>query len=399
MASENLISPYGRILSVHSESAFRKHLVDYLEDSGFTLFEASNGEEGLAVFRRITPDLVLSSLQMPVQNGLELLDAIKRESPETPVIVISGKEQADAPIEALRLGAWDYIEKPVANMAVLEHAVCRALERGRLVTENKIYRLELEKKNIQLSQSLAQLKEDQQAGRSVQEQLLPKSLVKFEDCIFTRKVLPSLYLSGDFVDYFEIDEQKIGFYIADVSGHGASSAFITVLLKSLVSQLLANYQIGHSKNILYPDRVLKLVSDELLSAKLGKYLTMIYCVLDLKNNILNYSVGGHYPSPILCGAQQKQFLKGDGFAVGIFKEANFVTQSVKLPAKFTLAMFSDGILEIIEAKTLEEKEQILLNAVTDLHLEIPDILQAIGMKNDENLPDDITVLLIHRGKV
>ncbi|HRE32541.1 MAG TPA: response regulator, partial [Candidatus Berkiella sp.] len=118
---------------------------------GFTMYEAKDGEEALAVFRDKKPDLVLSSLVMPGINGLGLLESIKRESPETPVVIVAETHDTDHLIEALRLGAQDYVLKPVANMAVLEHAVCRALESGRLISENKKYRQELEAKNIQLA--------------------------------------------------------------------------------------------------------------------------------------------------------------------------------------------------------------------------------------------------------
>ncbi|HRE32540.1 MAG TPA: SpoIIE family protein phosphatase, partial [Candidatus Berkiella sp.] len=92
---------------------------------------------------------------------------------------------------------------------------------------------------------------------------------------FTHRVIPSLYLSGDFIDYFEINQDKIIFYIADVSGHGASSAFITILLKSFIEKIVLNYQMGYDDNVLHPEKVLKLLSDEILKVKLGKYLTMI----------------------------------------------------------------------------------------------------------------------------
>ena len=265
-----------RILSVDNDPGFRKSLSDYLEDSGFTIFEASSNKEALKLFREKKPDVILSSLQMEGEKGVDLLDNILQESPETPVIVMSETEKLDNLLEALRLGAWDYIIKPIKDLAVLEHTVCRALEKGRLSLENRRYRQALEEKNIELGRSLLQLRQDQQAGKSVQQQLLPKSNTRYGDYIFSQKVLPSLYLSGDFVDYFEISNNLIGFYIVDVSGHGASSAFITVLIKSLIEQLLVAYQIANQQTILHPNEVLKYISDIVLASKLGKYLTMVF---------------------------------------------------------------------------------------------------------------------------
>lgn len=389
-------SSYGRILSVDNEPAFRQEVNSYLEDNGFTTFEATSNKEGLMLFREKKPDLVLSSLQMMDENGLELLDAIRNESPETPVIVISKTEGVDNLLEALHLGAWDYIIKPIKNMAVLEHAVCRALERGRLVIENKRYRDELEEKNIQISRSLAQLKEDQKAGKSVQQQLLPKSEISFGNYHFSHKVLPSLYLSGDYVDYFEINSSMIGFYIIDVSGHGASSAFVTVMIKSLIEQILLKYQMGNDDSILHPDKVLKWISDNMLQAKLNKYLTMIFCLINKKDNTLKYSIGGHYPNPILLEKDKVKYIAGKGFAVGVFKQAEFTTEEWLLPTEFTLCLLSDGIFEVIEGKNTEVKEQSLLKLVKESKGNIQSILELTGTNRDFGFPDDIAILLVRK---
>jgi serine phosphatase RsbU (regulator of sigma subunit) len=315
--------------------------------------------------------------------------------------MISGADVMSDVIEALRLGAWDYIVKPITNMAVLEHAVCKALERGRLVKENQIYRAQLEEKNMHLTKSLAQLKEDQDAGRSAQQKLLPKSNFQFGSYTISYKWLASLYLSGDFVDYFAIDQEKLGFYIADVSGHGASSAFVTVILKSLVSRLLADYQMQRDDNILHPEKVLKIINDDILNSQLGKYITMVYCVLDAKENILHYSVGGHYPSPVLWDGKKANFLPGGGFAVGILKEAKYESYQYSLPSEFTLAMFSDGVFEIMKGKNFQENENRLLNLIHNNNEKIENILMQAGItteliNTEGGLPDDLTLLLIQR---
>jgi len=392
-----MIDTYGSILSVDSEPKFRKQIVDYLEDNGFSMLEASSKDEALAVFRQKKPDLVLSGLSIS-KDKFELIEVVKRESPETAVVVVSNRDDSDDIVEALRIGAWDFILKPLDNMAVLEHTVCRALERGRLVSENKKYRHELEKKNFQLSNSLMQLKEDQKAGRNLQQQLLPKSYAKFGNYTFSHRVIPSLYLSGDFVDYFEISKDLFGFYIADVSGHGASSAFVTVLIKSYIDQLRENHHIRRDNVIVNPDKVLKIISDNLLDAKLGKYLTMVFGVLDMKKNVLHYSIGGHYPNPILYDGENANYLLGGGFAVGIFKDAIFEKITYQLPEEFTLTMFSDGIFEIMEGKDLYEKENKILALMTNVKDGIKTLLNAFNVKNIENHPDDIALLLINRTK-
>ncbi len=393
-----MTNTYGRILSVDDDLKLREKIATYLEDSGFVVYEANNGEEALETCRLKKPDLVLCDLEMPVMDGLELLEILRKEFPELPVIIVSGTDRIKSVIDALRIGACDFIAKPITNLTVLEHAVCKALERGRLVVENRNYRLELEEKNIQLTQSLGQLEEDQNAGKSVQQKLLPQPQFDFKNYTFSHKVIPSLYLSGDFVDYFQISQNKVGFYIADVSGHGASSAFVTVLVKSIVERILHIYQLGQDETILQPDRVLKKISDEILNAKLGKYLTMIYCILDLDENSIVYSVGGHYPNPIIWDGKTATYLQGSGFAVGIFKDAKFQTSTLKLPNEFVLAMFSDGIFEIMNGD-MKQKEEKLLSLVNHAKLEINDIFSPLGIKSEEGQPDDITLFLMNRTAV
>ena len=102
----------------------------FLEDSDFAVFEAENGERGLALFRDLRPDLVLIDLRMPGMDGLAIVGIITQESPETPIIVLSGTGIIEDAIEALRQGAWDFVVKPAGSMVELEHAVNRALERA-----------------------------------------------------------------------------------------------------------------------------------------------------------------------------------------------------------------------------------------------------------------------------
>ncbi len=383
-----------RILFIDDDAALRKEVKEYFEDSGFTLLEAENGQEGLAVFHAENPDIVVTDLQMPVLGGLAVLQTLAKEFPEKPVLVISEAGGLDDVIQALRIGAWDYLTKPIIQIPVLEHAVCRALERSRLIEENKIYRRELELANQALKKSLDILEQDQEAGRSVQMRLLPEQGTVFGAYHFSHNVAPSLYLSGDFVDYFKINDNQFGFYIADVSGHGASSAFVTVLLKSAMSQILGRYQARQDDLILQPDKVLSSVSAEIHSAKLGKYLTMIYGVVDLAKNEFTYSIGGHYPNPILLENGKARFLEGKGFPVGIMKTATYQSHMVPIGKDARLLMFSDGIAEILPEKDMEAKDKLLLSMVTEGNGSIEYFIDKLGLQNKKGLPDDVTILAL-----
>jgi len=119
---------------------------DYLEDSGYHVFKAENGRAGLKMFQEKEPDIILVDLMMPEVDGFEVLSKVKEESPGTPVIVVSGTGVIQDVIEAIRRGAWDYLTKPIQDLAVLEHVVNKTLEKANLIQENEEYKRNLEKK-------------------------------------------------------------------------------------------------------------------------------------------------------------------------------------------------------------------------------------------------------------
>jgi putative nucleotidyltransferase with HDIG domain len=135
-----------KILTIDDEYIIRETISDYLEDKGYDIVEAENGRLGIEVFHKEKPDLVLVDLRMPEMDGLDVLSVLCKESPQTPIIMVSGTGILQDAIEAIRKGAWDYVSKPIQDMAVLDHAVNRSLERAQLIKENDAYKKHLEEK-------------------------------------------------------------------------------------------------------------------------------------------------------------------------------------------------------------------------------------------------------------
>ncbi|MCP5105789.1 MAG: response regulator [bacterium] len=132
------------VLTIDDEDTIRKSFRNFMEDCDYRVLEASDGRIGLEIFRREAPDLILVDLRMPEMDGLEVLEKVTRESPDTPIIVVSGTGLIGDAVEALHLGAWDYLLKPVEDLSMLLHAVEKALERARLLKENWQYKEHLE---------------------------------------------------------------------------------------------------------------------------------------------------------------------------------------------------------------------------------------------------------------
>jgi serine phosphatase RsbU (regulator of sigma subunit) len=382
------------VLVIDDERAIRETLTAYLEDSDFRVIQAENGRVGIEQCSRQRPDVVLCDLRMPEMDGLEVLAAVKAQFPEMPIIVVSGMGRLSDAIAALKLGAWDYITKPIEDMAVLEHAINQALERSELLRKNREYQEHLESTNERLRQSLQRLREDEEAGRRIQFQLLPEAHLIYGRYELDRRLLTSLYLSGDFVDYFAIDNDHLGFYMADVSGHGVSSAFVTVLLKSYVNRYLELFRQDKNHGILDPARILTRLNVNILGGKFSKYLTMFFGVINTRENRLHFSNGGQFPFPILYDGERSRFIGRKGLPIGLFDFAEYQTDSLELPEQFTITMLSDGILDTLEQSKVKDKLEFLLSLTNRTQSTIESLLHQLGLDASRTLPDDITILLI-----
>lgn len=384
------------ILVIDDDTVVRESIVAYLKASGFNILEAGSGNQGLATFHELHPDLILCDLKMPLMDGLSVLREVHAASPETPFIVVSGAGVMADVVEALRLGASDFITKPVADLEVLEYAINRALDNALLTKENRRYRESLEKAIGSLENSLHLLREDQKAGRKVQMKMLPHSALDYCGYRVDHQIIPSLYLSGDFVDYFQLSDNRIAFYLADVSGHGASSAFVTVLLKHMSINLLQEYQTHGGKHKVKPSHVLSYINKSLLQTDLGKHVTVFGGIVDIKEQTLTYSFGGHYPLPILAHDGQARFIEGKGLPLGLFEEAQFEDSIIDLPHSFTLTIFSDGILEVLPQKNLQDKENRLLSAIRGGANTVDALTDELGLSSLSEAPDDIAILTLAR---
>jgi diguanylate cyclase (GGDEF)-like protein/PAS domain S-box-containing protein len=132
------------ILVVDDEEVIRQSFQDQLEDLGYPVFTAADGQLAVEQLQQTTPDLILTDLRMPKMTGLELIKHCKVHWPEIPIIVISGAGVIGDAVEALRLGAYDYLIKPIRGLDILEHTVDKALNNARLVRENRAYQEHLE---------------------------------------------------------------------------------------------------------------------------------------------------------------------------------------------------------------------------------------------------------------
>lgn len=136
------------VLVVDDEELYRRSLGRILSRAGHQFSEARDATEALALLAQGGLDLVIADLRMPGLNGLELIRQIHEIDPDLPCIVVTGFGSAESSIEALRAGAFWYLEKPFdqGHLDVVRRLVEQAIEHGRLKAENRALQSELRAK-------------------------------------------------------------------------------------------------------------------------------------------------------------------------------------------------------------------------------------------------------------
>jgi sigma-B regulation protein RsbU (phosphoserine phosphatase) len=314
------------------------------------------------------------------------------------VVVLLNSDQSHRVAEYFRLGVAD-IAFPQSSDSELAAILKRVDDLAESREQKRLYRRELEKTNQNLQESLRLLKQDQLAGLEVQKSLMPESPLKFGDYEISHSITPSLYLSGDFVGYNFVLGRYLLFYFADVSGHGSSSAFVTVLLRFMIGRVIRKHQVqkDYAALALAPEGLVESINSQLLATGLGKHLTIVAGSLDTETRRLRYVIGAQQPAPILISAGQARFLPGKGKPAGIFEGATWAVEEVALPESFALVLLSDGVFDLLSDKEIIDKEETLLRYLTTSSESLDKLKDALFIDDIEDPQDDISVLLLTRG--
>jgi serine phosphatase RsbU (regulator of sigma subunit) len=220
----------------------------------------------------------------------------------------------------------------VTDPELLNHSVERALEKARLRRQNSDYRKHLEQTNRVLAEALGELRADQQGARLLQMHLLPRDGLALGPYTARRRLFPSRMLSGDFVDYFPLGGQHAAFYVADVSGHGAASAFVTAILTTLVDKYRQGHAQSSDNTVLDPPELLARLDRDLTALSLSQHVTAFYGVLDLGNERLRFANAGLFPFPLVADEAGVTALEAAGRPLGLPGRAGFTRGPAPLPA-------------------------------------------------------------------
>ena len=286
----------------------------------------------------LQPTVILQDLVMPEISGLDLVPQYREQesTKDTPLIVLSTKEEAETKAKAFALGANDYLVKlpdPVELVARIRYH-----SRGyiSLLQRNAAFE--------ELAKSRQQMAEQLEAGRKYLQALLPEPV---ESPVAVRWCyVPSADLGGDTFGYYWIDEDHFVLYLIDVVGHGLDSALLSVTLMNVLrSRALAD------TDFCEPGQVLKALNDAFPMEEYGeKCFTMWYGVYQPSTSTLAWSGGGH-PEALLFDGDSEQraepvHLESQGPMIGMMPCDEFESGRCHVKPGSSLFVFSDGVHEI-----------------------------------------------------
>lgn len=291
-----------------------------LEAEGFRTMAASDGPSAREAISRDLPDLVLLDVIMPGESGFETCTKLKSDprTAEIPVIFLSAQDDVKSKVRGLKIGGVDYISKPVHGEEVLArvrvHLRIREIN-GAIVREHQ-----------------ARIEEFRDAQQAI--------LVRPEQCpeaSFAVFYQPLEAAGGDFYDVMPIDDDVFGYFVADVSGHGVSAAFLTSAIKALLRQYTG--PLYSAEDTL---RRMNAVMRQMLGEE--QYLTACYAQLNRRTRKLSVVSAGHPPLIVVRG-DEARFLEVDSDPLGIFSALVIQRKEVMVTPGDRFYLYTDGIIE------------------------------------------------------
>lgn len=323
------------ILLVDDDRIHSRILEARLKGQGYQVLIAHSGESALEQVRLSPPTLILCDWLMDGMDGLEVCRAIKQDPAldATHFILLTSRTRVEDRVIGLDCGADDFLSKPVDP----DELLARVRSGIRLHQANERLKLLADELRCQKERMDQELAEAAGYVRS----LLPVEVRG--TVVVDSRFVPSHELGGDSFDYFWLDDDHFVMYLADASGHGLAAAFPSI---SLHNQLRSR---SLSVDLHDPAEVLKALNSGFqMERQQGRYLTLWYGVYQSSSRTLRFASAGHPPALIWSEdrGSPTSWLKGQGMAVGLFEDANYITESHAVDHGACLLVYSDGLYEV-----------------------------------------------------
>ena len=383
-----------KILSVDDEMDLELLLTQYfrrkIRNGEYEFTFAHNGLEALTLLLKNKDyDIILSDINMPEMDGLTLLTKINEmQNPALKCIMVSAYGDMGNIRQAMNNGAFDFATKPI-DLDDLSVTIEKAIEQIKYIREMQ--------KN---SEQLESLKGDLAIAREIQHAILPRIFPPFPENERQLDIAASMEaakdVGGDFYDFFRIDDEHIGFVIADVSGKGIPAAIFMAVSRTLMRA--TGIRGGSTSECMnYTNELLTKESVDCM------FVTVFYGIYNIETGEIHYCNAGHNPPYILKknGTLEALQMSKDPM-VGAVEGLTFHEETVKLDAGATLFMFTDGVTEATNA-TFEEYGESRLEATLkgctgeSCQEMIETVTQNVkAFVGDAEQSDDITMLVLKR---
>lgn len=259
-----------------------------------------------------------------------------------------------------------------------------AMQSAQVIENARLY--EEEKK-------LQQIEEDLKTARNIQFSLLPKENPSLPNVDIAGFSLPAREVGGDYYDFINIDQDRLGIVIADVSGKGMPAALLMANLQAtLRGQALTNY--APSKCIAKSNSLL------CRSVDVGKFVTLFYGILNTNEKTFTYTNAGHcYPLIFNRKGEFKELEKG-GLVLGVLDDYPYQEERMVLHPGELILLYTDGITEAFNQRDEQFEEERLIKVVQEsFHLDAKDISQqilnhVIAFQEDVPQSDDLTSVVV-----
>ena len=251
------------------------------------------------------------------------------------------------------------------------------------------------------------MKQDMALAARIQQSFLPHTPPQLEKVVFEWGLLSCDALAGDALNVIRLDEDHVGFYILDVSGHGVAAALLAMTLIHTLSADKPNSLLFHTLDavekiyaIRPPSEVATRLNQQFpMDDIIGQYFTFIYGILNLKANSVKYVSAGH-PGPVVTRSSGKaESFPATGMPVGFFEEGQYSEQTIQLNPGDRLYFFSDSIPETTnkysEQFGSERMQRILHKNQTRFNLrDSIDDLAASALKWNglSSMKDDVSIV-------
>ena len=326
-----------KILSVDDESDLELLLTQYfrrqIRKGEYDFRFAHNGLEALTMLLKEKDyDIILSDINMPEMDGLTLLTKVNEmQNPALKCIMVSAYGDMGNIRQAMNNGAFDFATKPI-DLDDLSMTIEKAVEHIHYIKRMQKEHNELEG-----------IKGDLAVAREIQQAILPRIFPPFPENAsqmdLAAQMTAAKDVGGDFYDFFRIDDDRIGFVIADVSGKGVPAAIFMAVSHTLIK--------ATGIRDLASNECMETVNNILCNESVGSmFVTVFYGVYDLTTGQVDYTNAGHNPPYILHADGSVEMLKNDcNLVLGAVEDMKYNSQSLQLNPGDALVMYTDGVTE------------------------------------------------------